>query len=74
MLCNCGLEPHLHVLNNECFQHLNDYILEENEGFQLVPPHLHRQNAAERSIQTLKNHFIAGLVSTHDGFTLHLCC
>ena len=71
MLYSSGLKPQLHVLDNECSQHLNDYILEENEGFQLVPPHLHRQNAAERSIQTFKNHFIAGLVSTHDDFPLH---
>ena len=47
---------------------------EENEGFQLVPPHLHRRNAAERSIQTWKNHFIADIVSTHDKFPLHLWC
>ena len=47
---------------------------EENENFQLVPPHLHRQNAAERAIQTFKNHFIAGIVSTHKDFPLHLWC
>ena len=70
MLCSHGLEPHLHVLDNECYQHLKDYILEENEGFQLVPPHLYRRNAAERAIQTFKNHFIAGLVSTNDNLRL----
>ena len=47
---------------------------EENENFQLVPPHLHRQNAAERAIQTFKNHFISGIVSTHKYFPLHLWC
>ena len=47
---------------------------EENENFQLVPPHLHRRNTAERAIQTFKNHFIAGIVSTHKDFPIHLWC
>ena len=47
---------------------------EENENFQLVPPHLHRRNSAERAIQTFKNHFIAGIVSTHKDFPIHLWC
>ena len=47
---------------------------EENEHFQLVPPHLHRRNAAERAIQTFKNHFIARIVSTHNDLPLHLWC
>ena len=32
-------------------------------SFQLVPPHTHRANAAERAIQILKAHFTAGLAS-----------
>ena len=47
---------------------------EDNETFQLVPPHLHQWNAAERAIQTFKNHFISGMVSTHQYFPLHLWC
>ena len=47
---------------------------EDNETFQLVPPHLHRRNAEERAIHTFKNHFIAGMVSTHKDFPLHLWC
>ena len=74
MLCSRGLEPQLHVLNNECSQHLKYYMLEENEGFQLVPPHLYLRDAAEQAIQTFKNHFIAGLVSIHNNFSLHLWC
>ena len=44
----------------------------EEVDFQLTPPHIHRRNAAERAIQTLKNHFIAGLCSTDRQFPLHL--
>ena len=47
---------------------------DKNENFQLVPPKLHQQNAEERAIQTFKNHFIAGIVSTHNDFPLSLWC
>ena len=33
--------------------------------FQLAPPHIHRRNAAEREIQTCKNHFISGFSRTY---------
>ena len=29
--------------------------------FEIFPPHIHRRNAAERSIQTCKNHFLAAI-------------
>ena len=47
---------------------------EVNENVQLVPPHIHRRNSAERVIQTLKEHFIAGLSRTLKDFPLHLWC
>ena len=47
---------------------------EEKEQFQLVPPHLHQRNAAEIAIQTFKNHFIYGMVSTHKDCPLYLWC
>ena len=74
LLCSRGLTPRTHVLDNECSKVLKEYMEEENETFQLVPPHLHRRNAAERAIQTFKNHFISGMVSTHKDFPLHLWC
>ena len=74
LLCSRGLTPKTHVLDNKCSKVLKEYLEEENETFQLVPPHLHQQNAAERSIQTFKNHFISGMVSTHKYFPLHLWC
>jgi hypothetical protein len=40
--------------------------------YQLVPPKVHRRNAAERAIRTFKNHFIAGLCSVDKNFPLHL--
>jgi hypothetical protein len=40
--------------------------------YQLVPPGLHQQDAAERAIHTFKNHFIAGLCTTDSQFPLIL--
>ena len=74
LLCSRGLTPMTHVLDNECSKVLKEYMEEENETFQLVPPRLHQRNAAERSIQNFKNHFIAGMVSTHKDTPLHLWC
>jgi hypothetical protein len=38
----------------------------------LVPPHCHRCNAAERTIRTFKEHFVAGLSSVDPSFPMHL--
>ena len=40
--------------------------------YQLVPPSDHRENNAEKSIQTFKNHFISGLCSVDKYFHLQL--
>ena len=74
LLCSRGLTQRTHVLDKEFSKVLKEYMEKENETFQLVPPHLHRRNAAERAIQTFKNHFIEGMVSTHKDFPLHLWC
>ena len=41
LLCSRGLTPRTHVLDNECSKVQKEYMEEENETFQLVPPHLH---------------------------------
>ena len=41
-----------------------------NVNYQLAPPHCHRTNMAERSIQTFKNHFKAGLATCDPSFPL----
>jgi len=71
-LCRAGLRPQLQRLDNECSQVLKEYMTEQKVDFQLVPPGVHRRNAAERAIRTFKNHFIAGLCSVDKDFPLHL--
>ena len=41
LLCSRRLTPKMHVLDNECSKVLKEYMEEENEHFQLMPPHLH---------------------------------
>ena len=67
-----GLKPQLQRLDNEASTALKSYMESQDVDFQLVPPHVHRRNAAERAIRTFKNHFVAGLCSTDRNFPLHL--
>ena len=71
-LVTAGLRPQLHRLDNECSAALKQFLKEEAIDYQLVPPGVHRRNAAERAIRTFKNHFIAGLCSVDKDFPLHL--
>ena len=72
LLQSRGLKPQLQRLDNEASTLLKDFLHESNIDFQLVPPHAHRRNSAERAIRVFKNHFIAGLCSTDTDFPLHL--
>ena len=69
-----GLRPRLHTLDNEASTILKEFLTAENVEYQLVPPHIHRRNSAERAIQTFKNHFITGLASTDPNFPLSNWC
>lgn len=71
-LVAAGLRPQLHRLDNECSTALKTFLRAADIDYQLVPPRLHRRNAAERAIRTFKNHFIAGLCSVDKNFPLHL--
>ena len=47
--------------------------IEENEvNFQLVPPHDHRRNIAEKAIQVFKDHFVSVLCGADVNFPLQL--
>ena len=72
LLSERKLAPKRHYLNNNCPKVLQNFMTEKEELFQLIPPHLHRRNSAERTIQTFKNHFIAGLASVNKNFPIHL--
>ena len=48
------------------------FLRKSSVKFQLVPPYLHHTKAAERAIQTYKDHLITGLSSCDPTPSLHL--
>ena len=72
LLQSRGLKPQLQRLDNEASHHLKQFLSDNQIDYQLVPPHAHRRNQAERAIRVFKNRFIAGLCSTCTNFPLHL--
>jgi hypothetical protein len=59
-------------MDNECSTAFERYIWSEKIKIQLVPPHNHRANAAERAIATFKEHFIAALATVNQLCPLQL--
>ena len=66
------LKPTLHILDNKVSSNFKKFLSTQDVEFQLVPPHTHQKNAAERAIQTFKNHFVASLCSVHSKFPMYL--
>jgi hypothetical protein len=67
-----GFKPKLQTLDNEASAALKNFFTINDIAYQLVPPHCHRGNAAERAIRTFKEHFVAGLSSVDPSFPMHL--
>jgi hypothetical protein len=59
-------------MDNEASAALKKYFTEKEMNYQLVPPHCHIPNAAERAIRTFKEHFKAGLATLDLDFPVHL--
>ena len=55
------INPGFHLMDNEASTSLNLTMTTMKIKYELVPQSNHRENSAEREIQTFKNHFIAGL-------------
>ena len=51
---NRGHKPKLNIMDNEASKAVQNYIKRQNVAWQLVEPHNHRVNTAERAIQTFK--------------------
>jgi hypothetical protein len=60
-LAKGGNQPKLYILNNKASTDVKKSLAKYGLNHQLVPPHLHRRNAAERAIRTFKNHLLACL-------------
>jgi hypothetical protein len=71
-LTSKGFKPKLQTLDNEASAALKNFFTANDVEYQLVPPHCHRRNAAERAIRNLKEQFMAGLSLVDPTFPLHL--
>eukprot|EP00978_Attheya_sp_CCMP212_P005971 scaffold13447_cov59-Attheya_sp.AAC.4 len=70
LLKDRGFKPQYHVLDNEYSAAMKREINKRSITYQLALPGIHRQNNAERVIQTFKNHFLAGLCTVDTSFPL----
>jgi hypothetical protein len=71
-LTSKGFKPKLKTLDNEVSVALKSCFTRNGVEYQLIPPHLHRLNAAERAICTSKKLFFSGLASVDPDFPLHM--
>jgi hypothetical protein len=67
-----GFKTKLQTLDNEASAALKHFFISNDVEYQLIPPHCHLCNAAERAIITFKEHFVAGPSSLDLTFPLHL--
>jgi hypothetical protein len=67
-----GFKPKLQTLDNEASAALKNFFTVNDIDYQLVLPHCHRRNAAERATRTFKEHFVAGISSVDAAFPLHV--
>ena len=49
-LRSAGVNPTMHILDNECSAEFKERIKSNKMKYQLVPPHDHRQNITEKEI------------------------
>jgi hypothetical protein len=67
-----GLHPKMQHLDNEASDAYKAAIEDCGMTYQLITPHVHRANIAEKAIQTFKYHFTAILSGVDDSFPVHL--
>ena len=58
-------------MDNKAANDIKHVILKYKLTYQLVPPHIHQINAAERAICMFKNHFLAGLASVDPSYPIN---
>ncbi len=67
-----GFKPKLNIMDNQATIHIKQFLTKNECRLQLVEPHNHCVNAAERAIQTFKDAFIAALATSDSNFPLQL--
>jgi hypothetical protein len=65
-----GCKPTFQRMDNETSNAFMEHLRTNKITIDLVPPHQHRRNKAERAIQTFKNHFVAALAGVDPNFPM----
>ena len=67
-----GFTMKVNVMDNQASKQIKQFLTTQECELLLVEPHNHRVNAAERAIQTFKDHFVSALATTDSEFPLQL--
>ncbi len=59
-------------MDNQATKHIKAFLTEQQCKLQLIEPHNHQLNAAEKAIQIFKDAFIAALATTDSNFSLQM--
>ena len=65
-----GHETKYFILDNKVRATLKGALSKQDKTYELTPPNIHTQNAAERAICTFKNHLKSGLATCDPKFPL----
>ena len=72
-ITDCNMMVDLQILDNEEITDYKGIIKSEwGVGSQLLPPHIHHRNSAERAIRTFKAHFLSTLAGIAPTFSKNL--
>eukprot|EP00957_Ditylum_brightwellii_P208657 15358398-Ditylum_brightwellii.AAC.1 len=69
-----GYKLKLHKLDNKSSRDLQQRIQAQQTKLQFTPPKMYCTNAAEKTMQTWKNHFLSGLSSLPSDFPITYWC
>ncbi len=67
-----GYRPKMNVMDNQATQYIKKILIKKECDLQVVEPHNHRVNAAERVIPTFNDAIIVALTTTDHDFPLQL--
>lgn len=65
---NADIAHKMYIVDSKASSELKQAMTDKNINYQLVPPHNHRANSAERAIQTLKEYFKTILATAYPKF------
>ena len=71
-LKNCGVTPKIQILDNATLEDFKDDTKKNKMTYQLIPPHDHRRNIAENTVQTFKNNLLSILCGMDKNLPMQL--